>query len=99
NFALIDVKNLAPNTSYFYTAHLGGQQQPGFIGKFKTFPADGEAAKLKFLFGSCQQAYYDDPKSGFGNMFPLMAQEQADIFLHQGDWIYPDTTDSEQGDS
>jgi alkaline phosphatase D len=99
NFVLIDVKNLTPNTTYFYAAHLAGQQNPGFIGKFKTFPAVGEAAEIKFLFGSCQQALYDDPKSGFGNIFPLMAQEQPNFFLHQGDWIYPDTTDSEQGDS
>lgn len=99
NFVVIDVKNLTPSTVYFYTAQLAGQQIPGFIGKFKTFPADGKAANLKILFGSCQQAYYDDLKSGFGNIFPLMAQEQADVFLHQGDWIYPDTTDSEQGDS
>ena len=99
NFALIDVINLTPNTTYFYTALLAGQQTPVFIGKFKTFPAVGEAENIKFLFGSGQQALYDDPNSGIGNIFPDMAKEEANFFLHQGDWFYPDTTDSEQGDS
>jgi len=98
-FGILTAVDLKPNTTYFYRAVIPGQPKPAYIGQFKTFPTTGESAKFKFLFGSCQQAYYDDPKSGFGFIFPKMSKEGALFFLQQGDWIYPDTTDSEQGDS
>jgi alkaline phosphatase D len=98
-FCLLDATGLMPNTIYYYSPVIWGKHTSDFIGKFKTFPQDGEAVAYSFLFGSCQQAVYDDPISGIGNIFPNMAQEEALFFLHQGDWVYPDTTDSEQGDS
>jgi alkaline phosphatase D len=98
-FGLLDVTGLEPNTTYYYRALIDGQPRPKYVGRFKTFPVAGQGAQFAFLFGSCQQAYYDDPRSGFGFIFPKMANEQALFFLQQGDWIYPDTTDTEQGDS
>lgn len=98
-FGVLDVTGLQPNTTYFYRSVIGGQPKPKYVGRFKTFPAPGQAERFRFLCGSCQQAYYDDPRSGFGLIFPKMATEGALFFLQQGDWIYPDTTDSEQGDS
>jgi len=98
-FCLLDATGLTPNTTYFYSPVIWGLRKDDFIGKVKTFPEDGEAADFSFLFGSGQQAVYDDLNSGIGNIFPKMALEGALFFLHQGDWVYPDTTDSEQGDS
>jgi len=98
-FVIIDLANLQPNTVYNYVPVVDGVEQSAFAGSFKTFPTPGETSNFSFLFGSGQQAVYDDPNSGFGNIFPIMANEDALFFLHQGDWGYPDTTDSEQGDS
>jgi alkaline phosphatase D len=98
-FCLVDATGLTPNTTYYYSVVSWGVEKDDFVGMFKTFPQEGEAAAFSFLFGSGQQAMYDDPNSGIGNIFPGMAKEGALFFLHQGDWGYPDTTDSEQGDS
>ena len=98
-FAILDVAGLNPNTEYFYQPVVSGQSVSDFSGKFKTFPITGESAVFSFLFGSCQQEAFNDPKSNIGGIFPDMAAEDALFFLHQGDWGYPDTTDSEQGDS
>ncbi|MDZ7342325.1 MAG: alkaline phosphatase D family protein [candidate division KSB1 bacterium] len=98
-FGLLEATGLKPSSTYFYRSVIDGQPKPKYVGRFKTFPAPGQVEPFRFLFGSCQQAYYDDPRSGFGFIFPKMAQEGALFFLQQGDWIYPDTTDREQGDS
>lgn len=94
-FVLVDVSGLSSNTTYYYQPVVDGQTVTSFTGKFKTFPPAGEAANFSFIFGSGQQRYLDDPNSNIGSMFPIMAQEDALFFLHQGDWVYPDTTDNE----
>lgn len=99
HFVILDVTGLTPNTKYYYQPEVNGRIFPSFIGKFKTFPITGESAVFSFLFGSCQQEAMNDPKSNIGGIFPDMAAEDALFFLHQGDWVYPDSTDSEQGDS
>lgn len=97
-FVVLRAKGLTPSTTYYYQPEVYGKPVASFVGKFKTFPRKGEAAIFSFLFGSGQQQVWDDSKSNIGNIFPVMAQENAHFFLHQGDWHYPDTTDSELGD-
>ena len=100
-FVIIDLPGLLPNTEYSYVPVVDGVEQTDFAGSFKTYPADGSPATFSFLFGSGQQQVWDDSKSNIGSLFPVLVQEDGDalFFLHQGDWHYPDTTDSEIGDS
>ncbi|OVE78921.1 hypothetical protein BVY01_04030, partial [bacterium I07] len=98
-FALLDVGDLMPGTQYHYVPRINGEPVMELAGRFKTFPEREDTGCFSFLVGSCQQAY-DDPNSTKGDIFfPAMADEDALFLLHQGDWIYPDTTDSEMGDS
>ncbi len=98
-FIVLKATGLKPNTTYYYRPIVNGKRITSFLGKFKTFPQKGKAITFSFLFGSGQQQVWDDPNSNIGNIFPIMAQENAHFFLHQGDWHYPDTTDSECGDT
>ena len=100
-FVIIDLTGLQPNTTYAYFPVVDGVDQTGFAGFFKTFPEDGVTSTFSFLFGSGQQQVWDDPNSNIGDLFPIMVQQDGDalFFIHQGDWHYPDTTDSEKGDT
>ena len=96
-FVKVTVSGLAADTRYYYRPVIDGMAwDDGLERSFSTFPPEGEEASFTFLFGSGQQAG-GDPHSNFGTIFPVMAEEDALFFLHQGDWTYPDTTDAEAG--
>jgi len=92
-FGKITLSGLLPNEKYFYRFILDGQLfDDGIERSFKTFPLEGSEVNCKFIFGSGQQER-NDPESYVGNIFPLLADENAAFFIHQGDWTYPDSTD------
>ena len=96
-FVKVRAEGLMPLTRYFYRPVIDGVVwDDGLEHSFSTFPPEGQEARFEFVFGSGQQAG-GDPQSNIGNIFPVMAEEDALFFLHQGDWTYPDTTDSETG--
>ena len=88
HFAIVDVRDLTPDTKYYYRTMLNGEPQQD-VRQFMTFPPEGDAANFSFAFGSCQQAP-GDPKSYIGRVFPLLAEEDLRFFLQLGDWHYPD---------
>ncbi len=93
----VSISGLTPNTKYYYRVVIEGSAvNDGIERYFTTFPEEGTVSDFTFITGSCQQAG-NDPFSNQGDIFPIIADEQPAFFLHQGDWGYPDTTDSEQG--
>jgi alkaline phosphatase D len=94
-FAKVRIEDLEEETLYYYRAIINSIPViEKKIRSFKTFPLPGTVNTFHFQFGSGQQSG-GDPKSNVGNIFPIMAAEKPVLFLHQGDWGYPDTTDSE----
>jgi alkaline phosphatase D len=76
----VDVHGLQPGWEYYYRFRLGGEASP--VGRTKTAPAWG-TAPLAFAFASCQ-AYPD----GFYTAYRHMAEEDLDLVVHLGDYIY-----------
>lgn len=78
----IEVNGLKPDRWYFYRFHASGEESPK--GRARTMPAaDVLPEKLSFSFASCQ--HYE---SGYYTAYEHMAQEENDLILHLGDYIY-----------
>ncbi|TWU05222.1 Alkaline phosphatase D precursor [Symmachiella macrocystis] len=78
----VEVDGLEPHRWYFYRFHAGDETSP--IGRTRTAPAyDAMPDRLKFAFTSCQ--HYE---SGYFNGYPHMQQEDLDLVVHLGDYIY-----------
>jgi alkaline phosphatase D len=96
-FGKVVAVELQSSTEYYYRAII--DESPvadGIERRFSTFPIPGTATTFSFHTGSGQQNG-PDPNSGFGTLFPVMAADEPDFVIHQGDWCYPDTTDEESG--
>jgi len=97
NFGKVEVTGLQADSRYYYRAVVNEVPVTDDLERsFHTFPEPGSATTFEFHFGSGQQNG-PDPQSGFGTLFPKMATDEPDFFIHQGDWGYPDTTDVESG--
>lgn len=98
-FAMMSIEGLTAGTLYYYRPVINGAPWADSITRsFRTFPTPQSDADYVFLTGSCQQAPSFDPNSRIGHIFEDMAEESGALFLLQnGDWTYPDTTDSEVG--
>jgi hypothetical protein len=90
NFKGIDTSNkvnlfkfdfLLPNTTYHYLVSYGNSEKTG---SFKTFPKSNTTSNFTFTFGSCSENFRDD------SVFIEMQKHHPDVFLHLGDWTYPD---------
>lgn len=82
---------LTVNCTYYYRILLNGNYY--FSGRsFKTFPNPGTAGYYKILSGSCVNFPQNVP------IFDLMATENANLFIENGDLGYPDTTDNMPSD-
>lgn len=93
-FVKLVIENLSPATKYYYRFYLNEILfDDGRERYFKTFPIDGTASNFMFTFGSGQQERFDE-ESYFGNIFPVIAQGDNAFFIEQGDWTYPDSTDT-----
>ncbi|MBE2320492.1 alkaline phosphatase D family protein [Solirubrobacter sp. CPCC 204708] len=81
----VDVKGLEPGREYFYRFVAGGERSP--IGRTRTAPAAGNGA-LKFAMVSCQSWH-----AGFYTAYKHLVNEDVDVVLHLGDYIYEFATD------
>ena len=90
NFKGIDTSNkvnlfkldfLLPNTTYHYLVSYGNSEKTG---SFKTFPKSNTTFNFTVTFGSCSENFRDD------SVFIEMQKHHPDVFLHLGDWTYPD---------
>jgi len=78
----IEVVGLKPDRWYFYRFHAAGQTSP--VGRARTFPRrDVMPSQLRLAFASCQ--HYEQ---GFYTSLQHLAQEDLDICIHLGDYIY-----------
>ncbi|WP_026820404.1 alkaline phosphatase D family protein [Arthrobacter castelli] len=77
-----EVNGLRPGRQYWYRFRVGQEISP--VGRTKTAPAPGQAlASTTFAFGSCQNY-----PAGFFTAHRHLAQEDLDLVIHLGDYIY-----------
>jgi alkaline phosphatase D len=80
--AHVDVRGLSPASDYFYRFFTTRDESP--VGHTRTAPAARAAVSgLKFAFASCQK--WDD---GFYSPYRHMANEDLQLVIHLGDYIY-----------
>lgn len=77
----IEVDGLAADTPYFYRFASDGHRSP--IGRTRTAPAPDSARPARLGVVSCSS--FD---TGYFTAYRLMADEQPDLVLHLGDYIY-----------
>src|SRR5262245_1527904 len=76
-----EVTGLEPGRHYYYRFHAGGAVSP--IGRTRTAPPPGSAGELHLAWASCQQY-----EQGYYTAYRHMAQENLDLVIHLGDYIY-----------
>ncbi len=86
NALKIELTDLTPSTRYYYRVVNEGGAPVSEVQSFRTFPDEGSNVDLNILFGSCQQSRPTDS----GGVFEVDAIKDADLFVHLGDWAYPD---------
>lgn len=78
----VELNGLDPDRWYFYRFHAGAEVSP--VGRTRTAPpATAEPARLRFAFASCQ--HYEQ---GYYTAYRHMANEDLDLVVHLGDYIY-----------
>ncbi len=83
----VEVEGLAPGREYFYRFKAGRETSP--VGRTKTAPAPGrKLSELTFAFASCQQFEH-----GYFTAYKHLAEEDLDLVVHLGDYIYEYGTD------
>lgn len=77
-----EVRGLEPDRVYYYRWHAGNVTSP--TGRTKTAPAAfADNQEFNFAFASCQQYEH-----GFYTAYQHMAEEELDLIVHLGDYIY-----------
>ncbi|WP_395103553.1 alkaline phosphatase D family protein [Actinomadura sp. SCN-SB] len=77
-----EISGLAPGREYYYRFRAAGEISP--VGRTRTLPAAGSLPReLNFGIASCQ-AWQD----GYFTAFDHMADEDFDLIVHLGDYIY-----------
>jgi alkaline phosphatase D len=78
----VEIDGLRPARTYWYQFRAGREVSPK--GRTRTTPpADANPASLRFAFASCQHF-----EQGHFTALEHMAQEDLDLALHLGDYIY-----------
>ncbi len=78
----VEVGGLEPGRWYWYQFTAAGEASP--LGRTRTNPAaDDSPARLRLAFASCQHFEY-----GYYTAYQHMAEEDLDLVLHLGDYIY-----------
>ncbi len=78
----VEVEGLAPARTYWYRFHASGTDSP--IGRTRTTPpVESLPERLQFTFASCQHF-----ESGLFTAYEHMAQDDLDLVIHLGDYIY-----------
>lgn len=86
----VDISNLNSNTKYFYRFRNEKTKVVSVVGETKTLPAAGEAPEINLAVVSC--ANYE---AGYFNMYEAIAESEADIVVHLGDYIYESSTSND----
>jgi alkaline phosphatase D len=83
----VEPEGLRPHRDYWYRFAAGDEISP--VGRTRTAPAFGAApSALSFAFASCQQYEH-----GYFTAWRHIAEEDVDLVLHLGDYIYEHATD------
>lgn len=78
----VEVEGLRPGREYFYRFMAGSELSP--IGRTKTAPAaDQDPRRMAFAVASCQMFEH-----GYFTAYRHMADEDLDLVVHLGDYIY-----------
>lgn len=81
----VELAGLASDRDYFYRFQVGDAVSP--TGRSRTMPAPGSTPQtLAFAFASCQ--LYE---TGFFGAYRDMAEQDLDLVVHLGDYIYAET--------
>src|SRR5690625_3329436 len=88
----VDVRGLRPGHEYFYRFRAAGQLSA--VGRTKTAPLPGRGGieRLRFAFASCQAWHW-----GHFPAYAGMAEEDLDLVIHLGDYIYEAGIDADGG--
>ena len=77
-----DIRGLDSDTTYFYRWHVGDATSQA--GRTKTAPrASANKQEFRLAFASCQQYEH-----GYFTAYQHMAEENFDLIVHLGDYIY-----------
>lgn len=82
----IDATGLAPATTYFYRFWAGGVDSP--LGRFRTLPV-GSPDRVRLGVATC-----GDYSRGLWNAYARLAEQDVDLVLHLGDYIYETDRDA-----
>ncbi|XHX80802.1 MAG: alkaline phosphatase D family protein [Stenomitos frigidus ULC029] len=78
----VDVRGLQPGRTYWYQFKAGNEISP--IGRTRTAPARNERLdRLRFALANCQ-----DWQNGYYTAYKHLAEEDLDLVVHVGDYIY-----------
>ena len=78
----VEVSGLQPHTWYWYQFRAGNELSP--LGRTRTFPrANSDVDRLRFAIASCQHF-----EAGLYTAYQHMAEEDLDLVMHLGDYIY-----------
>ncbi|HMY04065.1 MAG TPA: PhoD-like phosphatase N-terminal domain-containing protein, partial [Candidatus Obscuribacter sp.] len=77
----VQVPGLRPSTTYYYRFFAGDAVSP--VGRTRTAPAPDSLSAVSFGFASCQMY-----EQGYFTAHKHMAQEDLDLVLFLGDYIY-----------
>lgn len=83
----VEVSGLEPSTWYWYRFRVKGSESP--VGRTRTAPAaNAPVDRFRFAFASCQK--WD---SGLYTAYRDLVQQDVDLVVHLGDYIYESTMD------
>ncbi|MFY7788104.1 MAG: alkaline phosphatase D family protein, partial [Thermoflexibacteraceae bacterium] len=83
NTIYVDVTNLLNNTTYFYRFRNEASKATSVVGQTKTLPARGNVNAVKLAVVSCANF-----QAGLFNVYGAVAESDADVVVHLGDYIY-----------
>jgi alkaline phosphatase D len=79
----VDVTGLTSNKKYYYRFRELQTRAESVVGETRTLPGAGQASSVKMAVVSC--ANY---QAGLFNVYGAVAESQADVVVHLGDYIY-----------
>lgn len=83
NTVHVDVSNLTSNTKYFYRFRSDITEAVSVTGETRTLPAAGQVSEVKLAVVSCANF-----PAGLFNVYGAVAESDADLVIHLGDYIY-----------
>jgi alkaline phosphatase D len=86
----VDVPGLTPGTQYYYRFLQGGA--PSRIGRIRTAPDPSSTRPVRFVWSGDSNAFFKP-----FTVLDQAAQDDADLFLYDGDTIYGDDARSGSG--